>query len=67
MSLSASLGGQTAAVKYDGYDPADGVFEIGGGFSLFSAQGVSIEADYRADVAEDYTAHNVSFRLRVEF
>ncbi len=67
VSLNGSLGGQTAAVKYDGYDPADTVLDLGVGFSIFSAQGVSLEADYRADLAEDYTAHNIGVRVRLEF
>ena len=67
VSLSGSLGGQTATVRYDGYDPADTIFDLGVGFSIFSAQGVSLEADYRADLAEDYTAHNIGLRVRLEF
>ena len=68
VSLSSSLGGETAAFAVNGYDPADAKFNVGLNFDLVNhLQGVTISLSYDADLAADYNSHNARIQARIAF
>ena len=68
VSLTTSLGGETSNFNVNGYDPADTRFNLGLGLNLINpGNGVTIGLSYDADLAEDFTAHNLRVQVRFEF
>ena len=68
VSMSVSLGGETALYAVDGYDPADTRVDLGVGINLVQpAEGITIGLSYDANIAEDFLAHNIRISVRFEF
>jgi hypothetical protein len=68
VSMTTSLGGETANFNVSGYDPADTKLNLGLGIDLINpGDGVTVGLSYDADLAEDFTAHNIRVQVRFEF
>ena len=68
VSLTTSLGGETATFAVNGYDPADTKFSFGLGLDLIHpGDGITVGLSYDADLAEDFVAHNLRVEVRFEF
>lgn len=67
VSTTATFAGGGAAFATEGYDPAQGTFDLGAGVTYFSSSNWDLKADYNFEIKEDYDAHAGLVRASFKF